>query len=74
MRSLLERSWKDKLKLFLAEPSARLTFPAYDDPVVSIVIPTFNKAEYLYQCLESILALHAGARSRSSSSTTARRI
>src|SRR6185369_16177846 len=53
---LLERIWKDKLKLFLDEPSARLTFPSYDAPVVSIVIPTFNKAEYLYQCLESILA------------------
>jgi GT2 family glycosyltransferase/glycosyltransferase involved in cell wall biosynthesis len=55
-RSLLEQIWKDKLKLFLAEPSARLTFPSYEAPLVSIVIPTFNKAEYLYQCLESILA------------------
>jgi GT2 family glycosyltransferase/glycosyltransferase involved in cell wall biosynthesis len=56
VRSFLEQSWKDKLKLFLDDPSARLTFPAYRHPVVSIVIPTFNKAEYLYQCLESILA------------------
>ena len=30
--------------------------PLVRSPVVSIVIPTFNKAEYLYQCLESILA------------------
>jgi hypothetical protein len=56
VRSFLERSWKERLKSLLGEPSARLTFPAYRDPVVSIVIPTFNKAEYLYQCLESILA------------------
>jgi len=44
------------LRSFLSDPSTTLAFPAFADPVVSIVIPTYNKAEYLYQCLESIVA------------------
>jgi GT2 family glycosyltransferase/SAM-dependent methyltransferase len=44
-----------RLQQFLSQPSVRLIFPHFEEPLVSIVIPTFNKAEYLYQCLESIL-------------------
>jgi GT2 family glycosyltransferase/SAM-dependent methyltransferase len=55
-RQLLEHAWKAKLQLFLGNPVSKLVFPLFENPVVSIVIPTFNKAEYLYQCLESILS------------------
>jgi glycosyltransferase involved in cell wall biosynthesis len=55
-RTLSEQVLKEKLSLFLSQPSAKLVFPRFEEPIVSIVIPTFNKAEYLYQCLESILA------------------
>jgi len=55
-RGFLERTWRDKLKLFLSDPASTLVFPACPDPLVSIVIPTFDRAEYLYQCLESLLA------------------
>jgi O-antigen biosynthesis protein len=55
-RSFLEHTWKQKLKLFLSDPSSSLVFPAVPDPLVSILIPTFNKGAYLYQCLESVLA------------------
>ncbi len=33
----------------------RLNFPKADDPLVSIVIPTYNQIEYTYKCLLSIL-------------------
>ena len=46
---------KSRLNSFLSDSASRLVFPQSQDPVVSILIPTFNKAEYLYQCLESIL-------------------
>ena len=51
----IERMLKLRLELFLSQPNTKLSFPNYKDPLVSIIIPTFNKAEYLYQCLESIL-------------------
>ena len=44
------------LKAFLSNPSTRMVFPRFQEPLVSIVIPTFNHAEYLYLCLQSILA------------------
>ena len=56
IRAFVERTWKDRLKIFLSDPTSALLFPTFPDPLVSIVIPTFNKAEYLYQCLESLLA------------------
>jgi GT2 family glycosyltransferase len=51
-----EQILKVRLNLFLSQPSVNLVFPLFTDPLVSIVIPTFNRAEHLYQCLESILA------------------
>lgn len=45
-----------KLRHFLAHPKGRLSFPRHDEPVVSIIVLTFNKAHLTYQCLESILA------------------
>jgi GT2 family glycosyltransferase/glycosyltransferase involved in cell wall biosynthesis len=49
-------AWRHKLELFLSDPASALVFPTWPDPVVSIVVPSFNRAEDLYQCLESVLA------------------
>lgn len=45
-----------KTELFLADPRQRLVLPAFERPVVSILMVTYNKAEYTYQCLETIKA------------------
>src|SRR3972149_1728968 len=37
-------------------PAQRLAFPSFERPVVSILIVTFNKAEYTFQCLETVKA------------------
>ncbi|MBQ8189971.1 MAG: glycosyltransferase [Lachnospiraceae bacterium] len=37
------------------EDYAKLTFPKWDTPQVSIVIPVYNQFDYTYHCLESIL-------------------
>jgi GT2 family glycosyltransferase/glycosyltransferase involved in cell wall biosynthesis/uncharacterized coiled-coil DUF342 family protein len=55
-RGSLEATWAERLRLFLADPSSVLAFPAHPEPRVSIVIPTFDRAAVLYQCLESVLA------------------
>ena len=47
---------KSKLKHFLSQPTFNLSFPHFKEPIVSIIILTFNKAYLTYQCLESILA------------------
>lgn len=52
----LEERAKVELDLFLAKPSARLKFPTSERPKLSILIVTYNKAEYTYRCLKSILA------------------
>ena len=58
-----KRYWKSiadllriKMALFLSDPRQRLVFPRFDRPVVSILIVTFNKCEYTFQCLETIRA------------------
>lgn len=56
LRAVAERLLREKLKVFLDQEESRLVFPAAADPVVSILIAAHNRAEYLYQCLESILA------------------
>lgn len=45
-----------KLELFLADPDARLTFPECARPLVSIVIVNYNRAEQLFEGLQSVLA------------------
>ena len=45
-----------KLLNFLSQPGVNLFFPKFDEPVVSIITLTFNKAEFTYQYLESIIA------------------
>lgn len=37
------------------EEYAKLDFPYFDNPEVSIVIPVYNQFDYTYHCLESIL-------------------
>ena len=41
------------------EDYEKLTFPKWDKPEVSIVIPVYNQFDYTYHCLESILK-HSG--------------
>lgn len=45
-----------KLSQFLGTPTARLVFPNADSPAVSVILVLYNKAEYTYQCLETLLA------------------
>ncbi|NQE54145.1 Glycosyltransferase AglG, partial [ANME-1 cluster archaeon GoMg3.2] len=45
-----------KLLNFLSQPGVNLSFPKFKEPVVSIITLTFNKVEFTYQYLESILA------------------
>ncbi len=45
----------EKLQFFLSESCSRLIFPHYSKPMVSIIILTFNKSPYTFQCLQSIL-------------------
>ena len=45
-----------KLLNLLSQPGVNLSFPKSDEPVVSIITLTFNKAEFTYQYLESIIA------------------
>jgi hypothetical protein len=45
-----------KLLNFLSQPGVNLFFPKFDEPVVSIITLTFNKVEFTYQYLESIIA------------------
>ncbi len=51
-----ELSMQNKLISFLSQPNNSLKFYKSSEPVVSIIILTYNKAEYSFQCLESILA------------------
>ncbi len=39
----------------IGDPTAPDSFPQYDQPVVSIVIPVYNKWEYTAACLRSLL-------------------
>jgi GT2 family glycosyltransferase/glycosyltransferase involved in cell wall biosynthesis/SAM-dependent methyltransferase len=55
-RLVLEAALMSGLNLFLSSSNSTIVFPQFQEPRVSIVIPTFNKAEYLYQCLGSVFA------------------
>jgi O-antigen biosynthesis protein len=50
-----ETGLNDKLRIFLSDTNSRLVFPDHAVPVVSIIILTYNKSSYTYQCLQSIL-------------------
>ena len=50
-----ERELQNQFDAFLSQPDNRLIFPQYPDPVVSIIILTYNKASFTYACLKSIL-------------------
>src|SRR5262249_9695553 len=53
--SSLEVLGRAKLRSFLAA-RGKLVFPKVEDPVVTVVIPTFNKAHYTYAAFEGLLA------------------
>ena len=53
--SLIDNYLTVKLKLFLSHSTTSIVFPRFEQPLVSIIIPTFNKAEYLYQCFRATL-------------------
>jgi GT2 family glycosyltransferase len=52
----LDTFMRYKLLHFLSQPGVSLSFPKFEEPIVSIITLTFNKAEFTYQYLESILA------------------
>jgi GT2 family glycosyltransferase len=61
MRSVAPNEVSDEdlardLKEFLSDHDATLKFPAHKEPLVSIVVVTYNKALYTYECLRSLLA------------------
>lgn len=47
---------KLKLEQFLLSPQARMHFPRHEAPDISVLVILYNKAEYTYQCLETLLA------------------
>jgi GT2 family glycosyltransferase len=47
---------KEKLKIFLNLTDTKISFPKSSKPKISIVLVLYNKAEYTYQCLETIKA------------------
>jgi O-antigen biosynthesis protein len=49
-----DRRRRARLDRFLTLPHARLAFPACSDPVVSILVLNYNRADQLLECLESI--------------------
>jgi len=55
LKSSLLAIGRVKVRTFI-ENHAFLEFPAYERPDISILMVTFNKVEYTFQCLESIKA------------------
>lgn len=45
-----------KYETFMENPASTLEMPRFDEPEATILLVTFNKAEYTYQCLETIKA------------------
>lgn len=55
----IERHFKSsgkrpEMELFRGRPSARIIFPEYERPLVSIIIPVHNQWEFTHSCLDSI--------------------
>lgn len=55
-RKILNTKAQMELDLFLKCPNARIKFNKQEQPLVSILLVTYNKAEYTFRCLKSILA------------------
>ena len=47
---------KTKLRAWLSNTAQRLVVPVHSTPDVSIIVPTFNRAEYLYQSVVSVVS------------------
>ncbi|RCW46452.1 glycosyltransferase [Paenibacillus prosopidis] len=47
---------KQKTNLFLNNPSSCLELPVFEQSIISIILVVYNKAEYTFQCLETIMA------------------
>lgn len=45
----------DRMQELRADKFDKITFPIFQDPIVSIVIPVYNEFNYTYNCLLSIL-------------------
>jgi GT2 family glycosyltransferase/glycosyltransferase involved in cell wall biosynthesis len=54
-RSESQAALRGTLQEFLAHEAGRLEFPRHEAPLVSLVIVTYEKAEYTFQCLTSVL-------------------
>lgn len=50
------RVWQQARLTAFLHSGAALTLPAVSQPLVSIVMTVFNRAEYTYSCIESLLA------------------
>ena len=50
-----EKKLSEKLNYFLSDQKRRILFPEHENPIVSIIILTFNNASYTHQCLQSLL-------------------
>jgi GT2 family glycosyltransferase len=53
---LSDQNLSHNLNEFISSHGVELEFPAYENPLVSIIIVTYNNAHYTYQCLRSLLA------------------
>ncbi len=51
-----EQHRQTKLRLFLDDSAARIRFPGCEQPLVSILILNYNRADQLLECLESVKA------------------
>ncbi|UFJ42530.1 glycosyltransferase [Brevibacillus humidisoli] len=47
---------QEKVTIFLKNQASVMTFPTSEQPDISIILVVYNKAEYTYQCLETIKA------------------
>jgi GT2 family glycosyltransferase len=54
-RNTVQSSPRNDIEIFLNKEYGKLRFDAYDNPIVSIIIPVYNQWDYTYSCLASIL-------------------